>query len=555
MQTAQRSLILLAALTLGGCNTLSISRAPDLTRQSTLPAGQPRISETPAETISLPELQRTRQMMQGSPELPGTAPDLTAAQPPSDLMDRVRAGFRLSIPDNQRVESQISWYASHQEYLDRVQERAAPYLHFIVEEAEKRNMPTEMALLPIVESGFQPFAYSPGRAAGLWQFIPSTGKYYGLKQNWWYDGRRDVIAATHAALDYLDNLAQQFDGDWELALASYNAGAGTVQRAIRRNQKRGKKTDFWSLDLPRETMAYVPRLLAVAKVVAEPEAYGIELTPIANRPHFEPVDISSQLDLALAAEMADISIEEIYRLNPGFNRWATAPDGPHRLSVPVEKAARFREAVDQLAPEKRLRWQRYRIRQGDNLGSIARRHKTTVALLQQINKLNGHRIRAGRHLLIPTSTKGLDEYTHSAEARKVRTQNRERNGTRMTYTVRSGDTLWEIARRHNISYKALARWNGMSPRDTLRLGQALVIWQREPKAENRLAALNLENTPPLNTRSKLRYRVRKGDSLSRIAQRFNVSVSDLRRWNTLDSRYLQPGQRIELFVDVTEQTL
>ena len=554
MQTAQRSLILLAALTLSGCNTLGISKAPDLARQSGLPAGQPVVTKAAEETISPPELQRTRQIIEHSPELPSATTGL-AEHPSSDLMDRVRAGFRLTIPHNRRIESQISWYASHQEYLDRVQERAAPYLHFIVEEAEKRNMPTEMALLPIVESGFQPFAYSPGRAAGLWQFIPSTGKYYGLKQNWWYDGRRDVIAATRAALDYLDNLAQQFDGDWELALASYNAGAGTVQRAIRRNQKRGKRTDFWSLDLPRETMGYVPRLLAVAKVVAKPEAYGIHLAPIPNRPHFEPVDIGSQLDLALAAEMADISIEELYRLNPGFNRWATAPDGPHRLSVPVEKTPRFRAAVDKLAPEKRLRWQRYRIRQGDNLGSIARKHKTTVALLQQINKLKGHHIRAGRHLLIPVAAKGLDKYTHSAEARKVRTQNRNRKGTRVTYKVRSGDTLWEIARRHDISHKALARWNGMSPRDTLQLGQTLVIWKQKSADDKRLAALNLDTSPPLNTRSKLRYRVRKGDSLSRIAQRFNVSVSDLRRWNTLDSGYLQPGQRIELFVDVTEQTL
>lgn len=557
MQTAKRSLILVAALTLGGCNTLNINNtSPELTRTEAGAIDAPaRSGASAAETIRVSELRTPTPASRPSPEWPSIRIGKEAAQPSSDLMDRVRSGFRLRIPDNRRIESQISWYASHQEYLDRVQERAAPYLHFIVEETEKRNMPTELALLPIVESGFQPFAYSPGRAAGLWQFIPSTGKHYGLKQNWWYDGRRDVVAATRAALDYLNDLAGQFDGDWELALASYNAGAGTVQRAIKRNQKRGKGTDFWSLDLPRETMGYVPRLLAVAKVVAEPNAHGISLAPIPNQPHFEPVAIGSQLDLALAAEMADIPIEEIYRLNPGFNRWATAPDGPHRLSIPVEKATRFRNAVAELAPEKRLRWQRYRIRRGDNLGSIARKHKTTVALLQQINNLNGYRIRAGRHLLIPVAAKGLEQYTHTADARRQRTQNRDRSGDRITYRVRSGDTLWEIARRHGVSHKALARWNGMSPRDTLRLNQKLVIWKQKTSRNNELAALNLDTSPPLNTRSKLRYRVRKGDSLSRIAQRFNVSVSDLRRWNSLDGGYLQPGQRLQLFVDVTEQTL
>ena len=300
-------------------------------------------------------------------------------------------------------------------------------------------------------------------------------------------------------------------------------------------------------------MGYVPRLLAISKVIANPDRYGVTLSVIPNRPYFESIDIESQLDLALAAEMADITIEELYKLNPGFNRWATAPKGPHRLSIPVEKIDLFSEALAELDPKKRLRWSRYKIRSGDSLGVIARKHKTTVALLQQVNKLKGNRIMAGKHLLIPVSVKSLDQYTHTADARMAKTKKVKRKGTRLTHKVQSGDTLWDIARRYNVSHQALARWNGMSPRDTLQLGQLLVIWQQTGKSRNEVA----QSTPtiPINTLSNLRYRVRKGDSLALIAQRFKVSVSDLRKWNSLPGKYLQPGQRLQLFVDVTEQTL
>lgn len=546
------TLSLLSALTLSGCNALN--QRPEAEFRKVAVQAEPT-AELPAP-LPAPEPETAIVLQQSAPEPTATQSTVSEApEPPVDLMERLRSGFRLNIPEHPRIDTQIRWFAANNDYLDRVQERAAPYLYFILEEAEQRGVPTELALLPIVESGFQPFAYSPGRAAGLWQFIPSTGKHFGLQQNWWYDGRRDVVAATRAAFDYLSNLADRFDGDWELALAGYNAGAGTVQRAIKRNQRKGKPTDFWSLELPDETMRYVPKLLAVTKVMANPQEYGITLTEIANRPYFETIDIDSQLDLALAADMADISIEELYQLNPGFNRWATAPEGPHRLSIPVEQAERFSEALAALDPEKRLRWSRYKIHPGDNLGGIAKKHNTTVALLRQVNKLKGNNIRAGRHLLIPVSAKSLDHYTHTADARLAKTRARQRQGTRLTHQVVSGDTLWDIAQRYGVNHRALARWNGMAPGDTLRLGQKLVIWQQTGKAQDKLAQLAPSLSPPVNTRSRLRYRVRKGDSLARIAQRFNVSVSDLRKWNTLEGRYLQPGQRLQLFVDVTEQTL
>ncbi|AKH22121.1 lytic transglycosylase [Sedimenticola thiotaurini] len=556
MSTRFLTLPLLTALALSGCNTLG--------HKAELNTDDTELHSVTARTdTALAAEQRLHEALVSAPQvvpLPdssesGESEQQAADSSPDNLMDRLRAGFRLEIPDNPRIDQQIRWFTANSDYLDRVQNRAAPYLHFIVEEAERRGIPSELALLPIVESGFQPFAYSHGRAAGLWQFIPSTGKHFGLQQNWWYDGRRDVVAATRAAFKYLGSLAERFDGDWELALASYNAGAGTVQRAIKRNQQQGKPTDFWSLKLPDETMRYVPKLFAVAKVMADPEQYGVTLVEIPNEPYFDSIDIDSQLDLALAADMAGISIEELYKLNPGFNRWATAPNGPHRLSIPVEKVEQFNKALAELDPQKRLHWTRYKIHPGDNLGSIARKYKTTVALLRQVNKLKGNNIRAGKHLLIPVAAKSLDQYTHTADARLAKTQNRQHKGKRVTHKVVPGDTLWDIARRYRVNHRALARWNGMSPRDTLRPGQQLVIWQQTNKGQQNAAQLVPTLSPPVNTRSSLRYRVRKGDSLALIAQRFNVSVSDLRKWNTLDDRYLQPGQRLQLFVDVTEQTL
>ena len=472
-----------------------------------------------------------------------------AAAGRADLWDRIRNGYRLDIPDNRRIEREVAWITRHPDYLDRVRQRARPYLYFIVEEVEKRGLPMELALLPVVESAFQPFAYSPGRASGIWQFIPSTGRMYGLKQNWWYDGRRDVVAATRAALDYLQSLADRFDGDWELALAAYNTGAGNVRRAIRRNRQRGRNTDFWSLDLPRETEGYVPRLLAVARVVADPQRYGVTLAPIPNRPYFASVETGSQLDLALAAEMAGIPIDELYLLNPGFNRWATDPEGPHRLNLPRDRVQPFRERLARLDPDKRLRWKRYRIRSGDSLGLIARRHGTTVATLKQVNRLRGNRIRAGRHLLIPLSSRPASHYALSSGQRLARLQNSNRSGNRITHLVQPGDTLWDIARSYGVSHRRLARWNGISPKETLHPGQKLVLWtQRDVAAVSTPPA-----TPPRRgTRSALQYRVRKGDSLARIAQRFGIRVADLKKWNPLPGKYLQPGQRLQLYVNVLE---
>ncbi len=544
-------LLTLTAIALSGCNGTLLTRSePEQITPST-PSG------IPAPPPAHEQKQSAESALAGSPTpVPDNGQrDTEAPPPPDDIWQRIRQGYRLTLVDDPRVNREIRWFASHPRHLQRVEERARPYLYYIVGELDRRNMPMELALLPVVESAYRPFAYSPGRAAGIWQVIPSTGRMLGLKQNWWYDGRRDVTAATNAALNYLQSLADSFDGDWELALAAYNSGAGTVRKAIRKNRERGKPTDFWSLNLPRETKAYVPRLLALAEVIKHPAQYGIALSSIPNEPYFRQVDVAMQIDLALVAEMADISIDELYRLNPGFNRWATDPDGPHRIVLPLESIDGFTEKLAQLKPEQRLRWKRYKIRPGDSLGRIAQRHGTTVSALKQANKLSSNRIRAGRHLLIPLSSKAAGHYALSANQRQARLQNRKRSGTRLSYIVKPGDSLWQIARRHNVSYKALAGWNGIAPRDPLRPGQKLVIWTQSSGGTKRLAQRIPADTGPLiDTRSPLYYRVRKGDTLSHIAKRFKVSVADLKRWNRLNGKYLHPGQRLKLHLDVAEQS-
>ncbi len=541
-------LLLSMLVLLVGCNSAQLrSEIPSHNQQTVV--GVVEALPTPIKAIIEPKQTPILNEIKVDQE-----PIFSTTKQEDDIWSRLRKGFRLHQPVDPRIEREVEWYTRHPGYIARIQERAAPLIHFILEEAEKRNMPTEVVLLPVVESAFQPFAFSPGRAAGLWQFIPSTGRHYGLKQNWWYDGRRDIIASTHAALDFLQTLARTFDGDWELALAAYNSGSGTVSRSIKKNRKRGKETNFWSLKLPKETQDYVPRLLAISKIIDNPSIYGITLDPIPNQPQIGTVDIGGQLDLALAAEMAEMSIKEIYSFNPAYNRWATAPDGPHRLTLPLTKIPTFQAALEKLAPSQRLRWKRYKIKAGDSLGVIARKHNTTLSLLKKVNKIKGNRIRAGKHLFIPVSSKGGRYYAYSATQRKQRIKNTPRKGNRLTHTVKHGDSLWDIARAHKVNHRKLAKWNGMALGDTLRLGQELVIWSKSTSAQSNIQIPNIDQTP-FNSQSTISYRVRKGDSLARIAQRFNVRVADLRRWNRLPSKYLQPGQRIKLYVDITAQTL
>jgi len=469
----------------------------------------------------------------------------------SNAWYRLQRGMLLPEVDNKRISAQLNWYLKHRGYLQRVMRRAAPILPFVLDELEKKNMPTELALLPVVESAYQAFAYSHGRASGLWQIIPSTGRILGLKQNWWYDGRRDIIESTRAAIRYLDGLAREFNGDWDLALASYNAGPGRVRSAIRYNKKKNRPVDFWNLTrLRKETKDYVPKLYALKQIFDNPELYGLEILPVSNELSYRIVELDGQIDLALAADLAGITINEIYQLNPAFNRWATPPDGPHRILLPRDKSEAFKSALLKVPAEKRINWVRHKIKNGETLSQISRRYRTTTALIKKVNKIRGTQIRAGKYLTIPTATKSLSAYKLSASARKSKIQNTPRSGDKQVHIVRSGQSLWSISRYYGVNTASLARWNGMAPIDTLGVGQKLVIWTKKG-AEAQY--VSLIDTGPRRNLQALRYTVRKGDSLSRIADRFNVRVSDIKRWNRL-GKYLQPGQKIKLYVDITRQS-
>jgi membrane-bound lytic murein transglycosylase D len=475
------------------------------------------------------------------------ASEIRVQSEPIDLLSRLRAGFTLDPVMNRKVQTELDWFLRNPAYLARVFERAQRYMPYIAHQLEQRGLPLELALLPIVESAYDPFAYSHGRAAGLWQIIPGTATRFGIRQNWWYDGRRDVVDSTDGALNYLHYLHELMDGDWLLAVASYNAGEGNVGRAVRRNRAAGKPTDFWNLSVPKETSAYVPRLLALVTLVRDPESFGVTLPVLVDEPQFVTADVGGQLDLALAAELAGVDVDTLYAYNAGFNNWATDPAGPHRLVLPIDVAEVFDAALAAVPANERLRWKRHKIRPGETLSEIAATHDTTIAAIRNANGISGNTIRAGDFLTVPIASKPLDTYSKSAAARRETTQNRERAGTRVEHHVRSGESFWSISRRYGVTTPQVAAWNAMAPRDTLSIGQKLVVWTQGAAPSG--GPMRNETTRKLN------YTVRRGDSLYLIASRFKVTVSELVRWNDIDkNNILRPGQKLTMYVDVTQQS-
>jgi len=464
-----------------------------------------------------------------------------------DLLEKLRRSFALDSVMNARVKAELDWFVRNPEYLDRVFTRSQRYLPYIVEELDRRDLPMELALLPIVESAFDPFAYSHGRAAGLWQMIPGTARRFGVRQNWWYDGRRDVVDSTNAALDYLAYLRDLQDGDWLNAIASYNSGEGNVLKAKRRNASRSQPTDFWHLSLSRETSTYVPRLMALVALVRDPAQYGVTLPDLVDEPQFDVVETGGQIDLALAAELAGLDLDTLSSWNSGNNRWATDPEGAHRLVLPVDVSRDFEAALATVPLNERIRWQRHKVKNGEAISQIAEHYNVTVATIKRANEMSGNMIRAGSYLMIPVATKPLEAYSQTADARRDRKQATERKGNRIEHVVKSGESFWTISRKYGVDMIKLASWNGTSPRDTLSVGQKLVVWTSQPTA----AAA----TSPSGLTRKLNYVVRNGDSLYLIANRFRVSVDQLVRWNNIDkSKILRPGQRLTMYVDVTAQS-
>ncbi|GAA3538365.1 transglycosylase SLT domain-containing protein [Zobellella aerophila] len=365
--------------------------------------------------------------------------------------------MELTIPaDHPRVVAQRKWFLKHPEHMRSVAERARPFLYLIKEEIEKRDMPMELVLLPVVESTFNPKAYSRSHAAGLWQMLQGTGKNFGLHYDSWYDGRYDVMAATNAALDYLEYLNNFFDGNWTHALAAYNSGEGRVQRAIRSNRKQGKSTDYWALSLPKETQNYVPKLMALADILKHPDHYGLDIPAIPNHPQVKVVQVEGQVDLNMAADLAGVNRQQMKHLNPAFKRAATSPARTANLLVPVKNAQGLELAMADLPQQERKEFRRYQVRRGDTLGLIASNNNTSIDAIKRSNNLRSNSIRAGQTLMLPTTGKAAAP-------------------TDGLYQVQSGDSLHAIASRFSVSITDLLRWNRLRKHEYLRPGQQLIV--------------------------------------------------------------------------------
>jgi len=501
------------------------------------------------------------------------------------VWDRMLSLYAMPEYNNERIDRELSWYLNHPDYIARIQERAAPYLHLILDEIEAKNLPGELALLPAVESAFIPEAYSRSAASGLWQFIPATGRLYGLEQNSWYDGRRDVYASTVAATTFLKDLGDEFNGDFCLALASYNYGKGNIGKAIMRNEYSGLPIDYWSLSLPKETMDYVPRLLAVAKLFANAEMYNIHLQNIPNKAYCEVVNVGSQLDLDKAAELANTPLGHILKLNPGFKKATTSPFGPHQLLIPKDRVPVFKKKLAQLPFHERVDQRRieedlladkiheneivarkmrdeearaenqrrrevissnryyhgattptqnYKVRNGENLSNIAQKYGTTVGALRQTNHLAKTSVNAGAYLRVPVSQTA--SIKHTSKSDRVGTSSSQ------VYTVKKGDTFFNISKKFAVSRSDIASWNKISPNGNVRLGQKLVIkggtQQYASAAPSRL----------------IRYTVKHGDSLMQISRKFGVPLGDLKKSNPGAGSGIRPGQSLKILVDNNRAT-
>ena len=470
----------------------------------------------------------------------------------SDLWRVIADRQEIIVENNPRIQSHIDWISQRPDYLASISKRAEPFLYLVVSELEKEEVPIEIALLPIVESDYYPFSYSHGTATGIWQFIPSTGRMYGLDEDWWHEDRRDVLASTKAAVRYLKDLNRMFDGDWLLSIAAYNAGPGRVQRAIDKNRNQGKRTDYWSLDLPKETEKYVPKLLALGKVLKNPERFNQKLIKIENKPYLEPINLESQFDLALIAQWTNLSIDEIYSFNPGLKRWATPEALPYTILLPVDVVGDFKEILTNQKNRPKVSWTRYKVKEGDSLSIIAQNFNTTINQIQSVNNINGSLIRANSYLIVPLARESEGYYSLSDAQREKSRLNATKNSDKLIYKVVSGDSLWKISRNFDVTVNDLVRWNMIVPTAPLSIGKELVILI-DAKEKTELAKIT--NTG-IDINRKIVYTVRSGDNLSLIAQKYKVKVSQIRDWNDLnETDILQPGDKLTITINVVNSNL
>jgi membrane-bound lytic murein transglycosylase D len=500
-------------------------------------------------------------------------PAQTADIEHGDLWQRIKSGYAIPDSNSELIARHESWYSSRPDYMKRMVERSQKYLFHIVEEVEKRGMPTEIALLPMIESAYNPQAYSSGRASGIWQFIPSTGKHFGLKQNWWVDNRRNVTFATDAALTYLQKLHAMF-GAWDLALAAYNAGEGTVGRAIERNRKLGLATDYESLNLPPETRNYVPKLQAIKNLMTNPSNYGLEIQTIANTPYFARVSAPAQIDAHLAAKLAEISDHEFVALNPGYNRPVIMSNSEsHELLLPISSAQTFRSNLASF-DSPLVSWKTYFAKRGERVDSIAAKFGIGLDKLRDINDLpmlnkiknsatilvpNGKRAdfnpsaspltKATQHtpafepsndVSIEQTSANIDLNRAEIKAETSRDAIEPVKQNSLTHKVKKGEALITIAKQYGISVKQISASNSLK-NNSIKAGQILTI----------NSALSTKSNDKSAARTKIAaksqsYTIKRGDTLDGIAQKFSIEVSDIKRWNQNISHKIQPGKKLTI---------
>ncbi|HAT1660331.1 TPA: LysM peptidoglycan-binding domain-containing protein [Legionella pneumophila] len=445
-----------------------------------------------------------------------------------DVWDVLRSEFTLSHEVTRpEVQEQIRWLISHPSYINKVSSQSEPYIYHVLGEIKKRKLPGELALLPMIESAYDPFAYSGAGAAGIWQLMPRTGSDLGLKQDWWFDGRRSIGPSTDAALNYLVYLNKYFSGNWILAIAAYDSGEGTISRAIKSTARNGRYVQFWSLPVPRETKVYVPRLLALAEIINNPKRYKITLPNIPYLPYFEEVNIGSQIDLNHAAKLAGISYKELIKLNPGYNRWTTAPYKPFKLLIPAEKVERFNLNLSNIPEDKRVSWTKHQVKRGDSLDAIAKRYHTTANLIKQLNQLTSNKVKPNQSLLIPSRK-------NSPAVAKIPPQEKKpavkqpvpMKNIRIIHIVQNNDSYQKIQKTYGVAAKDIQNWNKLAINAPLRKGQRLVIWKR--------------------VKQPIEYIVKSGDSLSVIAKKHQTKVNTIISLNPglKKSTFLRLGQKI-----------
>lgn len=460
-----------------------------------------------------------------------------------DVWLRVRSGFKIddAASDNPLVAVHESRYAAQPNSILGIVNRSRRYLYHIVQEVDRRGMPMEIALLPMIESAFKSTALSTSAASGIWQFIPSTGRHYGLKQDAWYDGRRDFPAATNAALDYLSKLYLDF-GDWQLALAAYNCGEGCVGRAIQKNVEQGLPTDYASLTLPAETRNYVPKLLAIKNLIRNPEQYGLVIDSLPNQPYFNQIPVRANLDMHSAARLADMNNDEFMALNAAFPRNLIRSDTPVNLLVPVEKADQFQRNLEAGNWDS---WQPYAAKKGERPADIAKRFDVSLARLTELNQFrlkNGKLVNA-QTILVPV--KGRSEVARLEEDLPEDTAPASPNPAQ--HVVQRGETLYGVARRYGVSTAQLTAAN---PGLDAKIKADQRIYLPEANTAGIREVVYSQQTPQTPRTSKsaksTRYTVKRGDTLHTIAQRFDVKLSEIKTWNPdlKESGRVEAGQTV-----------